>query len=163
MKRTFGVKACVLSLTACATAFRPYSFLGGGGWREVQLADNTFKVTFEANGYTSDTEATDMALLRSADLTLANGFKYFVIGVASEDSRTGSFTTPTTTSVNLTSYGNTTTGTAQTSGGQTFFFSFPAPSFTFTCFTERPTFQVTIYDASLIAKSMRKTYGIRPL
>jgi hypothetical protein len=59
-----------------------------------------------------------MAMLRSADLTLANGFKYFVVGSASDDSRTGSFTTPTTTNVTLTSYGNTTTGTAQTHGGQ---------------------------------------------
>jgi hypothetical protein len=163
MKRTFGVMACFLLLAACATSYRPYSFLGGGGWREVQLADNTFKVTFEANGYTSDTEATDMALLRSADLTLANGFKYFVIGIASDDSRMGSFTTPTTTNVNLTSYGNTTTGTAQTHGGQTFLFSFPAPSLTFTCFSERPSLQTTFYDAGLISMSMRKTYGIRPL
>ena len=163
MKRFFGVIACLLLMAGCATAYRPYSFLGGGGWREVQLADNTFKVTFEANGYTSDAEATDMALLRSADLTLANGFKYFVIGVASDDSRAGSFTMPTTTNINLTSYGSTTTGTAQTYGGQTFLFSFPTPSFTFTCFTERPAFQSTIYDASLISKSMRKTYGIKRL
>jgi hypothetical protein len=104
-----------------------------------------------------------MALLRSADLALGNGFKYFVIGVASEDSRTGSFTMPTTTKVNLTSYGNTTTGTAQTYGGETFLFSFPAPSLTFTCFVEKPLLQTTIYDASMISKSMRKTYGIKPL
>jgi len=50
MKRTFGVMACFLLLAACATSYRPYSILGGGGWRDVQLADDTFKVTFEAGG-----------------------------------------------------------------------------------------------------------------
>ena len=34
-----------------------------------------------------------MALLRSAEPSLAHGFKYFVIGVASDDTRTAAYST----------------------------------------------------------------------
>ncbi len=148
-------------IIACETTYRPYSFVGGGGWKEAQLAENTFKVTFEANGYTSNTTATDMALLRSAELSLAHGFKYFVIGVASDDTRTAAYSTPTTTTFNATTQGNATYGSAQTYGGQIYVFSFPTPSLTISCFVDKPPFATTVYDAALTSKSLRAQYGIR--
>jgi len=161
MKRAVTTISLSFLLFGCATSYRPYSYFAGGGWKDVQLAESTFKVTFEANGYTSKTTATDMALLRSADLALANGFKYFVIGAVSDDSRTGAYTSPTTTTFNATTQGNTTRGSVQTYGGQTYIFNFPSPTMTISCFTEKPSFQTTIYDAALISKSMRAQYGIR--
>ena len=107
-------------LSACATTYQPYSYVGGGGYKDVQLSQNGFKVTFEANGYTSTTQATDMALLRSADLTIQNGFKYFVVVSAADDSSGMIYRTPTTTTATVSGVGNTAYGTAQTYGGQSF-------------------------------------------
>lgn len=150
-----------LFIASCATQYQPYSYFGGGGYREVKLAENVFKVTVEANGYTSSSKATDLALLRSADLAIEHGFKYFVIGATSDDSYSSSYTTPTTANVNFTSYGNTVNGTAQTYGGQTYNFHFPTPSITITCFKEKPTFQTTIYDAETVSKSLRARLGVK--
>lgn len=148
-------------LAACATGHQPYSYFGGGGYKDAQLSENIFKVTVEANGYTSNSRATDLALLRSAELTLQNGFKYFAIITASSDSHSMAYTTPTTTSANITSYGNTTYGTSQTYGGQTYFFSFPTPSLTIVCFKEKPPLQTTVYDAEIASASLRKQLGVK--
>lgn len=152
---------CCLFLASCATSYQPYSYFGGGGYRNVQLAENVFKVTVEANGYTSSSKATDLALLRSADLTIQHGFKYFVIGATSDDSYSSSYRTPTTTNVNVTSYGNTASGTVQSYGGQTYTFHFPTPSMTITCFKEKPLFQTTVYDAEIVSKSLKAQFGVQ--
>ena len=157
--KLIGLLCCFLA--SCATQYQPYSYIGGGGYRDVQLAENVFKVTVEANGYTSSSKATDLALLRSADLAIEHGFKYFVIGATSDDSYSSSYTTPTTTNINVTSYGNTAYGTAQTYGGQTYIFQFPTPSMTITCFKEKPSFQATIYDAEMATKSLRAQLGVK--
>lgn len=161
MKNNLLWLLCSLLLAGCATGHQPYSYFGGGGYRDVQLAENTFKVTVEANGYTSNSRATDLALLRSAELALQNGFKYFVIAGASNDSYSATYTTPTTTNVNVTGHGNTTYGTAQTYGGQAYAFSFPTPSMTIICFKEKPSFQATIYDAEIVSNSLRSQLGVR--
>ena len=155
-----GSLSC-LFIAGCATAYQPYTYFGGGGYRDIQLAENVFKVTVEANGYTSSSAATDLALLRSADLAIERGFKYFVIGSTSDDSYSSSYTAPTTTNINVSSYGNTSRGTAQTTGGQTYMFHFPTPSMTITCFKEKPTFQATIYDAAIVSKSLRAQLGVK--
>jgi len=149
------------SLAGCATPYQPYSYFGGGGYRDVQLAENVFKVTVEANGYTTSARATDLALLRSADLARQHGFKYFIVGATADHSYSASYTTPTTTNVNVTAYGNTAYGTANTYGGQTYTFHFPTPSMTITCFKEKPAMQTTVYDAELVAQSLRKELNVK--
>ncbi|BCM78249.1 CC0125/CC1285 family lipoprotein [Aeromonas caviae] len=151
---------CCVALTGCATAYQPYSYFGGGGYSDVQLAENVFQVTVEANGFTTSTEAADLALLRSADLTLERGFKYFIIGSTADHSYSAGYTTPSTTTLNATSYGNTIYGTAQTTGGQTYVFNFPTPSMTITCFSDQPALNGTVYDAAITSRSLRAKLGI---
>lgn len=152
--------SCVL-LTGCATSYQPYSYFGGGGYKEVQLAENVFKVTVEANGYTTSAKAADLALLRSADLALQHGFRYFIIGATADYSYSASFTTPKTTNVNLSTYGNSASGTATTYGGQTYNVQFPTPSMTITGFREKPALQGTVYDAELVSRSLKASLGIK--
>ena len=62
-------------MNGCATTYKE---LGrSGGYHEIQLDENIFKVTFSGNGYTSMEMAKDFALLRSAELTIEKGYKYF--------------------------------------------------------------------------------------
>jgi hypothetical protein len=160
MKKKLIACICIALLAGCATSYQPYSYLGGGGYRDVQLAENVFKVTVEANGYTSSERATNLALLRSAELTKQHGFKYFVIGESVNEIRAGTYTTPTTTNLQISRYGNTAYGNAQTYGGQTYMFSFPTPSMTITCFTGKPIIQATVYDADIVIKSLKSQLGV---
>ena len=67
----------VLMLAGCATAYQSKGLTGG--YSDLQIAENMFKVGFEGNGYTNPQRARDYALLRSAELALGNNYKYFVI------------------------------------------------------------------------------------
>ena len=45
----------------------------------MKLQDNIFRVTFRGNAYSSMERTGDFALLRSAEITIENGYKYFVV------------------------------------------------------------------------------------
>ncbi len=69
---TFG--GCAL---ASATGYQPSG--PDGGYSELQLAPDMFRVAFQGNTYTSQERVADMALLHAADLALAHGAPYFVV------------------------------------------------------------------------------------
>jgi hypothetical protein len=50
-----------------------------GGYSEVRLAENRFQVTFEGNSLTSRERVESYMLYRAAELTLQQGFDWFVI------------------------------------------------------------------------------------
>ncbi len=166
------ILSIMLSLVGCATAYQPEGF--SGGFSETQINTNAFTVTFMGNGYTGRTKSNDFALLRSAEVSLEHGFKYFIIVDAKQYSQNNIYTTPTTATTNInantygsaynygnsTSYNANTYGTATTtvSGGQTYNISKPRTSNTIVCFTEKP--QGFVYSASLLVKSLKQKYRI---
>lgn len=126
MARNMILMAFALFLIGCATAYGPQSYMGG--FSETQLTPNAWQVRFVGNGYTSSERASDFALLRTAELMLESGFKYFVVLDSANQAQAYTFTTPqtatTTLNANTNVFGNTatTTGTATTNtyGGQTY-------------------------------------------
>ena len=76
MKKILTVLLC-LSLVGCATGYHSKAFTGG--YSNMKLQDNIFKVTFRGNAYSSMERTGDFALLRSAEITIENGYKYFVV------------------------------------------------------------------------------------
>ena len=62
---------------ASATVYQPAG--SDGGYSELQLAPDMFRIAFQGNIYTSQEQVADMALLRAADLALARGASYFVV------------------------------------------------------------------------------------
>lgn len=153
--------AVVVFIAGCATAYQPYSYFAGGGYKDVQLSENSFKITVEANGYTSKSDAIDLALLRAADLTLEKGFKHFVIVGSADASYGANLTTPTTTTMNISGNRYGATGSAQTFGGQTFSVVFPTPVLTILTFKEKPTISGMVYDAATTSRSLRKQLNIK--
>lgn len=149
------VLVLVVCVSACSTSYQPYSYFGGGGYKDVQLSENSFRITVEANGYTSKSQAADLALLRAADLTLEKGFKHFVVVDTADQSHGMSYTTPTTTTINITGNKFGATGTAQTYGGQTFYVAFPTPVLTILTFNENPSIVGMVYDAEITSRSLR--------
>ena len=134
------ITALLLALQGCATAYQSQGF--SGGYSETQLDENVFTVTFNGNGYTRGERATDFTLLRSAELTLERGYKYFVIVNSYGDTQQSTFQTPTNsyTTGTINSYGNTSTlnATTNTYGGQTFLISKPSRSNTIVCYEDKP-------------------------
>ena len=59
-----------------STPYQPMGFKGG--YENTQLDKNVFEVTFSGNGLTSRQRVRDFAMLRSAELTIQNGYKYFI-------------------------------------------------------------------------------------
>jgi len=62
---------------SCSTKYQSVGFMGG--FSETQLSNDIFNVSFKGNGYTSREKVSDFALLRSGELTLNNGYQYFII------------------------------------------------------------------------------------
>lgn len=160
--RKFAIVLTVLVLAGCATTYQHQSFTGG--YSETQLGDNVFQVSFRGNAYTSRERASDFSLLRSAELALEKGFRYFIIVDSEKYSKTGTYTTPTQsyTTGSVYGYGNYTHGSAITTtyGGQTFFISKPRATNMVLCFKEKPEMDGLIFDAEFVVKSIKQKYGI---
>jgi len=135
MPRTARIIAA-LAASACATAYQPHGL--SGGYSETQLGENVFRVAFEGNGFTSAVRAADLALLRSADVTLERGYSYFVLASdASVSSATGS--------------------SFQGSG---FTSSLPSTMNTVVCFKERPAGTALVYEAKTVRAALRAKYDL---
>jgi len=160
--RTSLLVLFIIALSGCATAYQPKGF--SGGYSETQLGENIFKVYFRGNGYTSPERASDFSLLRSAELMMENGFRYFIIVESEKDTKVGTYTTPSTshTSGSVYSSGNYAYGSATTttSGGQTYVFSKPTATNTLYGFNEKPEVNGLVYDAQFVTKSIKQKYQI---
>tara|TARA_B110000003_G_C16399464_1_gene437692 strand:- start:137 stop:649 length:513 start_codon:yes stop_codon:yes gene_type:complete len=151
--------ACIL-LAGCSTPYQAKGF--SGGFDEVQLSPNMWRVTFGGNGYTGEDRATNLALLRSADLTLSNGFTHFAVIDSSQDVSYSTYTQPTTTNSTFSAntYGNSTYGSINSTsyGGQTMNISKPSASNTIVMFKEETESQTMLYDAEFICSSLGAKY-----
>ena len=93
----FLFAVCIFGLQGCST---PYQSLGfGGGYTDMRLNENTFKVSFRGNGYTSTDKVQNLLLRRCAELTLQSGYKYFVMLAATSSDDQSEYTTPTTAQI----------------------------------------------------------------
>jgi hypothetical protein len=160
--RLLVITALTATLTGCATTYQADSFTGG--FTETRYAEDVFEVSFKGNGYTSEQRASDLALLRSAELTLKSGYKYFV--VFSGDTKSGiySYTTPkqTVTTGTVQTYGNTgyVNAQSQTYGGQTYNVAKPTATKIFKMFREEPTSLAMYFSAAFICESVGAKYKV---
>ena len=159
-KKYLVLVVTLLGLTGCATSYQPKGMTGG--FDEVQLSENVWRVSFKGNGYTSRDRTEQFAILRSAELTLMNGYKYF----AFVDSRSNVDTsvlpgsTYSTTNMSGAVYGNYMSGTASTvSWGGPMVFSKPSAFNIVVMFKERPN-EGFVYDAAKICQSIGKKYDV---
>ena len=149
-------------LFGCATAYQKEGL--SGGFTETQLDTNVWRVSFRGNGYTRGEKAEDFAMLRSAELALANDFTHFAFSSSKTGTDVSSFTAPvtatTTGSANV--YGNRISGSSTTrySGGNTTYISRPTANNVVVMFTGKPNVNGMVYDASFICNSLGKKYEV---
>ena len=161
MKQFVIILFAVLLIQGCATTYKSSGNMGG--YKDVQLDENVFKVTFNGNGYTSFERAADFVLLRCAELALNNGYSYFVIVDSNSYSENSTYTTPTQTRTtgSAVKIGDYVVGSAQstTYGGQTYNISKPSTTNTIICFKGKPTSGFS-YNAQFIFKAISQKYKL---
>lgn len=64
-----------LFLAGCATGYNPKGW--NGGYSDMRLGNDTYKVSFHGNESTESETVYDYYLRRCADLTVEKGFDYF--------------------------------------------------------------------------------------
>jgi hypothetical protein len=149
-------------LAGCATAYQSEGF--SGGFTETQLDTNVWRVSFRGNGHTRGEKAEDFAMLRSAELALANGYTHFAFASSRSGSETSTMTTPTTsyTTGSANVYGNSIYGnaTTTTSGGNTYSISKPRSTNTVVMFNGKPDVGGMVYSANFVCDSLGKKYEV---
>ena len=73
----FWLCLSILLFAGCVTPYQPLGYTGG--YSDLVLDDETFRVSFIGNGYTSSDIVETYLLYRCAELTVQRGFDYFVI------------------------------------------------------------------------------------
>jgi hypothetical protein len=156
---------CVIaaaSLLGCATAYQAQGL--SGGFTETQLAENVWRVSFQGNGYTRRDRAEDLALLRSAELTLQSGYTHFGLADSRTNNDVSAFTTPATyrTTGSATVSGNNIYGSSTTRqiGGDTMFINKPSTTNTVVMFKGAPEQRGTVFDAQFICRSLGAKYEV---
>lgn len=87
-----------LSLASCMTAtpYQPASASGSvrNGYSDEQIEENRFRVSFSGNSLTSRETVERYLLYRAAELTLQNGYDYFVLADRDTEKKTQTYATP---------------------------------------------------------------------
>ena len=145
----------VLLLWGCATPYGEYNYWTGGGFDEVQIDNNSWRVSFKGSDNDDKDRIANLCLLRCSEIALQNGFTYFAIVSQENTKETGAFTTPTVSTTNI--IGNI--AVTNTYGGQTFFSSAPSSSNEIICFKEKPN-DIHTYNAEFVVKSIKAKYEV---
>lgn len=82
MRRVLSAVVAALSLAACATAptrFQPAAGPGAVGYSEFRIEPGRYRITFQGGPGAPPAQVQDYALLRAADLALAEGYDWFQV------------------------------------------------------------------------------------
>jgi hypothetical protein len=159
MKKLSMLVIGVLILSGCATPYKGNGLIGG--YSDMRIQDNIFRISFRGNGYTSAQKTMDFALLHSAEVTLKNGYKYFIVIDQNQSAKQLSYTTPVTANTTGMVYPNGMySGQTNYSGGETFNISKHRSSLTIACFVDRPQTGAFAYDAQQVLSNIGAAYGM---
>lgn len=140
----------LLVLTGCTTPYKPQEGTGRG-YSDVQVNTDSFIVGFKG-GIPLRTK--ELALLRSAEVALANGYRYFVVAQIDD------LSTVYTYSINSTvpyAY-STWEYHMYYQGGQTRTIKKPHFVYTIICYTGKP--ETPSYDARMVLENMYERYEL---
>lgn len=150
-------------LAACATPYGKYGITGG--YTDSRIDENTFSISVDTNGFTSQQTTSTHGLYRAAELTVENGFDYFIIASGSNGATSMAMAIPgastSNTTVNVygsTAYAKTTTTSAPTTVVP---MAFPNSTLTIKSFKgAKPDGVANTYDARAVMKYLGPQIGI---
>jgi len=124
-----GAVCVAILLASCATGYQKQGFTGE--FSETQLGENIFQISFKGDANTSPEQASDLTLLRSAEIVVEKGFRYFTIIDSEKYSKTGTYT-----------------------------YSKPTTTNTIVYYKDKPEEDALVYDGSFVARSIKARYGL---
>ena len=112
--RKLAAVLMVATLSACATPYGKYGLLGG--FTDSRLDENTFSISVDTNGLTSQQTTSMHAFYRAAEITVENGFDYFAIVSDANNPTSMAMTMPggSTSNTTINTYGSTAYGRTTT-------------------------------------------------
>ena len=143
----------LLILTGCATSYQPRGL--SGGFEEIRLDDNIFKVSFKGNQYTSKEKAMDYAVLRSSEIALAHNFKFFVIKGSEDYSKISTEYNVQRNNQYYNRYSNTPYTVSQDTTTK------PRIALLIECYTDRPVTGSALYNAEMTRENIKHKYDIQ--
>jgi hypothetical protein len=140
-------------------------FSFSGGFTETQIDTNVWRVSFRGNRATDTERTADFALLRSAELALANNFTHFAFAASNTVVEKSAYVKPVTatTTGSVMYSGNMAMGSSTTQfsgGGIEYTSSNPTSNNTVVMFKGKPEINAMVYDASFICSSLGKKYNV---
>lgn len=156
--RVLIATAAAAILAGCATAYQPNGLTGG--FSETKLSQNVYRISFQGNGFNRPEQASEMSLLRAAELMQESGYPFFI--VMDERTRTDytAITSPVQarTTGRIDPYSNTFNATTSYSGGGTTMIQSPTATTTIMGFKEDPKNGNLVYEARQIYDSLAPKY-----
>jgi hypothetical protein len=83
MRTRLAALSALCLLSSCATAYQPDGITGG--YSDQRLSDSSVRVSFRGNRFTSPETLDSYLLRRCADITMQNGYGYFVMTAPIEE------------------------------------------------------------------------------
>jgi hypothetical protein len=149
--RCMAVAAVAVLAAACATEYQKSG--ATGGFQETQLAPDVFRVSFKGNQYTSPERVQDFALLRAAEITLANNARYFAVVSSKDQTRRSTYVDAGSAYTDKKGYTTYTAPTATT------YYS-PGVGMMIRTFAAKPKGD-HVFDAEFLTRSLRTKYEIK--
>ena len=125
----------ILKIITKTTSYGPLGTFGG--YSETQLGPDMYEVKFQGNGNVSVDRSIDLCMLRSGELTLKNGYKYFFILEKRNEGR------------------------SLINGNQSSIQSHPSTVNNIKMVKEKPENDLGFYDAAFIVDTYKKKYSIK--
>lgn len=150
-----SILVVVVLLNGCMTPYQPNGL--GGGYTDMPLSRDMYKVSFRGNAYTSQDAVQNMILKRCSELTLNSGYKYFIIVASGDNVNTSYYQTATTiTSSGTGSYSGY--GNAYANGG--YAYNGYGATNTFSTINPGQTFVFNRHTLSVIIKMLKTNKGM---
>lgn len=163
MKKNLAVMGISLALAACATPYGKYGALGG--YTDARIDENTFSISVDTNAFTSQQVTSMHALYRAAELTVENGFDYFVIVSDAKNATSAMVAMPgaSTSNTSVSSYGSYASARTTTNYAPTTFLpmTFPNATLLIKAFKgTKPENAPNVYEARSVMKYLAPQVGV---
>ncbi len=149
----------ILMLSACATPYGKYGI--AGGYTDSRIDENTFSISVDTNGFTNQQTTSMHAMYRAAELTVENGYDYFVIINDSKNPTGMTMNMPGSAHTTINSFGSTATARTTYTPGAAIPMVFPNSTLVIKSFKgNKPTDAANAYDARSVMAYLGPQIGV---
>ena len=146
----------LLFLGACAKPLQPDNYAARVSTQK--LDHNSYIISYRGSTLTDGDRAVDLTLLKSAEITLQNGFNYFVIVPTGESVKTAAYNSPENSNGQIDNYLQDVGYEPTVVGANTYHHADPGAINTIVCFKERP--RGFAYAALFVKATLRHKYKL---